>query len=127
MSFSSFSPIGFRDLNTTAAGPANARYSGNQIDDFADFKRLVTRWRAETYFFPSVHEKIDHYAFGKIVAMGRKTIPWIVQEIRETPDFLVMALGFLVTDNPIPASIRGRIDQIIDFWLMWAARTCNVD
>jgi len=114
--------MGFRDFRTSSSD-ATGRYAGNGVDDFSEFKRLVSRWRAETYFLPSVREKVENPAFRRIVEMREKVIPWIISEIRRTPDFLVMALGFLVPDNPIPDSTRGKINEIVDFWLTWAQRT----
>jgi len=123
MVFSGSNPmVGFMAF-TTSSSRSTGRYAANKIDDFADFKRLVSAWRAETYFLSSVREKVENPSFRKIVSMGEKSVPWVVSEIRTTPDFLVMALGFLIPGNPIPDSARGKINEIVDFWLTWAERT----
>jgi hypothetical protein len=123
MTLSTMSPIiGFQDL-ITSPSESSGRYTANRIDDLSEFRRLVSTWRAETYFLPSVREKIENASFRKIIGMGDRVIPWIINEIERTPDFLVMALGFLVPSNPIPDSARGKLYEIVDFWLTWAQRT----
>jgi hypothetical protein len=75
-----------------------------------------------------VKEKIENPNFSKLMSLGRKAIPWVLHEVKYTPDFLVLLLSFLVPENPIPDVLRGKIGEITNFWLSWAERNgVNVD
>jgi hypothetical protein len=98
-------------------------YELNSGDDFSRFYRLLRRWRAETYFAPLMKDKIDNPNFQSIATeFGERAIPWIIEEIRQRPDPLVLALYFITKEYPVPAAAQGRITEIVDAWLTWYAR-----
>ncbi len=90
------------------------------------FRRLVTQWRAETYYLSSVAAKSKHPAFMEIVGMGESAVPWIIAELRNHRDFLFVALHLIVKDGPMPVGSEGEPHKLIDEWLQWAKRA-NID
>ena len=98
-------------------------YRPSRDHEFAKFHRMVAEWRIETAYTSLARDKIDHPAFKKIVGIGPIAIPWILTEIRHRPDFLVLALHQIHKyENPVPASARGTLNEIVNAWLSWANR-----
>ena len=68
------------------------------------FQSLYETWRNETCFFSSVQDIVDHEAFKAIVAMDMDAVPFIINEISNTPSTLVWALNYIynrkISDNP---------------------------
>lgn len=104
-------------------------YKPSSSDGFSRFHDLLRRRRAETYFASLMREKIENRNFQRIVnELGEQAIPWIIDEIRKTPDFLVHTLYFITKENPVPPAAQGRIQETANAWLSWHARTYpNVD
>ena len=99
-------------IDMTSVGP----YRGIRI------QKLISTWRADTYYVSSVSEKIEHPAFREITEMGRQAIPYIVSELRSVPDFLFMALHLITGEDPTPPSAKGKPKEMINAWLLWADR-----
>lgn len=102
---------------------ASISYRSHRIDYVDRFYSLVRRWRTETALSSRVSDKIQSVAFQKIVALGDAAVPLILKELRQTPDFLFMALQFITKENPAAPETAGRVSEIIDAWMQWAERT----
>jgi hypothetical protein len=112
---------GFHHVSTHTA--PLGRYGGNSTDNFDRFHRLLMQWRFDTYFSPLMKEAIDDPSFQAIVKMGEEIVPWVIEEIRHNPDFLVLALHFVIPkENPVPVASRGKISEMVDAWLTWYDR-----
>ena len=98
-------------------------YGSHSVDGISRFYELLQRWRAETYFAPLMKDKIENLNFKKIIDLGDDAVPLIIDEVRQTPDFLVLALYFITKENPVPPSAQGRVTEMVDAWLDWYART----
>ena len=92
----------------------------------SNFRRLLAEWRAETFYQSSVYEKTNHPAFKRIVAMGERTVPWIIFELKTRPDFLFMALHLITNLDPTPEAAKGKPLKMVEAWLQWAKRE-NID
>lgn len=61
-------------------------------------------WQTDTMFLSSISEVIEHRSFLAIIAMGRKAVPFIIEEIQREPSRLVWALNMIynkkITDKP---------------------------
>lgn len=68
------------------------------------FQSLYEQWRNDTRFTSSASDIVSHEAFKAIVAMGEAAVPYIVEEIDNTPSTLVWALNFIfqkkISNNP---------------------------
>lgn len=91
-------------------------------DYIASFHKLVAQWRRQTYFLSTVKEKINNPAFIRIVEMGWKAVPLIIDEIYTRPDFLFMALELIVEETPTKNVQRGDVRAMTDAWLQWYER-----
>lgn len=104
------------------SAPAPASYRSHIQDLVDQFRALVTRWRLETYYCSLLEDKIANGAFKEIVAMNEAAIPLILHEIKMRPDWLVAALHLISHENPVPPSAQGKLDEIVNAWLLWAER-----
>ncbi len=59
------------------------------------FQSLYEQWQSNTRFMSSVGDIVEDEAFKAIVAMGEMAVPYIVEEINNTPSTLVWALNFI--------------------------------
>jgi hypothetical protein len=63
----------------------------------------LMNWKEKTMFFSSTKSIIEDDDFKAIVAMGVSAVPYILNEIENTPSTLVWALNFIfekkITDN----------------------------
>ncbi len=68
------------------------------------FQSLYEQWRNDTRFTSSASDIVNNEAFKAIVAMGEAAVPYIVEEIDNTPSTLVWALNFIyqkkISNNP---------------------------
>jgi hypothetical protein len=59
------------------------------------FNSLIQEWEETTMFSSSASEIIENKNFKRIVKMGRKGIPFIIDEIEKNPSALVWALNII--------------------------------
>lgn len=86
------------------------------------FDGLVKQWNAETMFMSSLSEQFEHPAYQRIIAMGAKAVPFILDEMRERPNHWGYALSTITGSNPVAAEDEGKIDHVIAAWLDWGKR-----
>ena len=88
-----------------------------QTELHATFKKLVESWRDATWHISSIKKRTSHPDYVKIIGIGRPAIPWILQELRETPDYWFVALEAITRDDPAPNATT--LDELRDAWLAW--------
>lgn len=92
--------------------------AAHAIDYVDQFNELVRRWRLATAVTSSVTEMVEDANFQQIIEIGKKAVPLIVREIRNSKDFLFMALSFILPhERVIPDSAKGKPLEMIDAWL----------
>jgi len=68
------------------------------------FDLHLMNWKEKTMFLSSTKSIIEDEDFKAIVAMGESAVPYIINEIENTPSTLVWALNFIfnkkITNNP---------------------------
>jgi hypothetical protein len=101
----------FSQVNTVLNNYVTSKYL-QEFDDMSEmamndrrkFYNYYTAWNEQTLFLSSVSAIVEHQAFQAIVAMGRRAVPFIIEEINAKPSMLVWALNFIyqrkITDNP---------------------------
>lgn len=106
-----------------------ARLSGDIVRSFtsdeegrAKFQELAERWRRDRTVTSSAARMASHPAYLRIIGMGRRAIPFLLEELRERPDHWFVALHAITGEDPVPASARGRLAQMADAWLAWGER-----
>ena len=59
------------------------------------FQCHLEKWQEDTMFTSSISDIIEHKDFLAIVAMGKKAVPFILDEIEYEPSHLVWALNMI--------------------------------
>lgn len=86
------------------------------------FNELVEEWRRETVATPTLDKQVLHPAYQKIIGMGERAVPLLIEELREEPDHWFWALTAITGEDPIPPEARGRLDLMAEAWLHWAEK-----
>lgn len=84
-----------------------------------EFEFLADLWEEDTIFVSSISEKISHYAYKRIIEMGRTVIPLILKRMVVSPDFWFEALTKLTGENPVTESEHGDIFRMTEKWIQW--------
>lgn len=87
--------------------------------DFEVFRELVDTWKTETWYKSPLARRISHSAYLKIIGLGPKAVPWILQELRQEQDYWFAALE-AITREPSPNSAS--LSELRDAWLEWGVR-----
>lgn len=92
-------------------------------EDFIDkiflkdkFISLLNAWESKTELFSSVAKIISDNNFQRIVSMGEKAIPLIIDEIEKKPSTLVWALN-LITNSSIESNQRLTVSEACKKWV----------
>ena len=82
------------------------------------FNDLLNSWEEETGVISSTTVIINNQYYQKIIQMGKKAIPFIIEELKENrnPD-LMYALRVITGENPVPPESRGKVKEMISKWL----------
>lgn len=74
------------------------------ISERISFRTHLSAWQAKTQYLSSVQRIIDQPDFKAIVAMGKRAVPFILEEIEVRPSNLVWALNLIlerrISDQP---------------------------
>ncbi len=84
----------------------------------SEFANLVKVWKKATLHNSFIRQNIVHPAYLRIVGMGEKAIPFILQELKERPSASWFpALEAISGDNA--AQSAKSIDEAVQSWLAW--------
>lgn len=84
------------------------------------FQQLKAIWEHDTAYLSDLTQICDHWAYQKIVAMGRPVLPLILRELDTNPDYWFCALQRITGENPVPSESQGRLVEMALAWLTWA-------
>ena len=89
--------------------------------DRVQFFALLKKWREERNpFVSSVAEKIACPSHLRIIAMGERALPFIMEQLAEGPlDQWCPALEAITGENPVPETAAGDLVEISKAWLAW--------
>ena len=86
------------------------------------FFNLYQAWESNTQFQSSIFKIIEDVNFKRIVEMGDKAIPLIIEEIEKNPSTLVWALN-IITNTTINSSQRLTVADACRRWVkLWKER-----
>jgi hypothetical protein len=84
--------------------------------------RLLGRWREETAYLSSSTQITGHPAYQELIALGAAALPFLFRDLEKTADGrLSQALTVITGAHPVPAEDRGKIRNVAEVWLRWAA------
>ena len=92
------------------------------------FTRLIKQWHKERGATSFLSEMIVCPSYLKIIGMGEKALPLILNKLRrekDDPDHWFTALEAITGEDPIPESSYGYTVKMAEAWLSWA-ETNNV-
>src|SRR5579863_8879629 len=67
---------------------------------YETFKSLAKQWQRETWYKSSLPRRISHPAYLKIIGLGADAVPWILDELRDNPDYWFAALEAITREDP---------------------------
>jgi type I restriction enzyme M protein len=88
-------------------------------ETFESFAALADQWRRETGMYSSISKKLKHPAYQKIIGMGEKVVPYLLEELRERPDHWFEALKTITGQTPVNPSERTDMKLTAKAWLNW--------
>jgi hypothetical protein len=96
--------------------------SGGEKDLKREFDRLAAEWKSvtQTESFPT--RMAEQPSYRKIVALGDKAVPLILQSLAREPDHWFIALNEITGEDPVTDSERGYVDKMAAAWLAWGRR-----
>ena len=91
-----------------------------------EFRSLAEQWREETGIFSFERQWAQHPAYNRILGMGEKAVPLILQELRERPYHWFGALRTITGENPVPPEAAGNFGAMAEAWLEWGERKGHI-
>lgn len=85
----------------------------------AKFKRLSQEWLRDRPRGADVTDMVKHPAHREIVDMGSRVVPWILAELKRSPDHWFWALHSITGADPVLPSHRGQLESMANDWLAW--------
>ena len=93
---------------TASPTPARQKYVGSsssiQNEITAEFAELAARWHRETGMYSLEIQKTSHSAYLRIIGMGSRAIPLILEDLQEHGGLWYQALESILGYSPV----RGR-------------------
>ena len=83
------------------------------------FRRLESKWRAETGHLSSPSAVINHAAFREIIGIGEAVVPLMLRDLAERPGLWVWALPEITRTNPLGADDHGKIARMSEAGVPW--------
>jgi hypothetical protein len=102
---------------TSKIAKDNARKT--RVNPRQAFKALSRQWHEETFVLSSTTEICSHPAYLEIINMGDKVIPFILEDLQESPSHWFSALRSITGNDPVLPQQRGRMKQMAKAWIDW--------
>lgn len=102
-----------KDVITTSSGQ---EYRNLQIR--SEFDNLVQMWKKATSHYSFLGQIITHPAYLRIIGMGEKALPLILDELRQRPNGNWFSALEAITGKDIGQEANS-IDEAIQLWLEW--------
>lgn len=83
------------------------------------FTTLAERWRNATGMYSLDVQKVTDPFYLRIIAMGPKVIPLILQELRLKGGHWFLALEVLAEESPVLPADVGNINRMKSAWIQW--------
>lgn len=101
----------FSNIVTVISNTETSRYiqevdnmNDIMLNDKINFKNHLAAWESKTMFLSSISSIVEQPDFMAILAMGKRAVPFILDEIESKPSNLVWALNMIykrkITDRP---------------------------
>lgn len=88
----------------------------------AEFARHEKKWKKDTRFVSSLHDKYLHPSYARIIGLGVPVVPYILRGLERESDDWFYALRSVTGENPVPMSAAGNVPKMADIWLTWGRK-----
>lgn len=92
------------------------------LDFDKKFSSLSYKWKEETIHLSSINDICTHPAYQQIIGMGKSVLPFIINELKTSPDHWFWALKSITGEDPVSETDRGNINRMTKAWIEWASR-----
>ena len=76
----------------------------------------------KTINLSSFDQMVAHPAYVAIIAMGKRAVPFLLAEIKTSPNHWFFALRKITGANPIPKTAAGNLRKMTEAWLKWGKK-----
>jgi len=83
------------------------------------FLIFASQWKHDTLFESSPWRMASHPAYQRIIGMGWRAVPLILQHLRREADFWFEALVAITGEQPVPPEHAGNMEAMREDWLRW--------
>jgi len=83
------------------------------------FLIFASQWKHDTLFESSPWRMAAHPAYQRIIGMGWRAVPLILQQLRGEADFWFEALVAITGEQPVPPEHAGNMEAMREDWLCW--------
>jgi hypothetical protein len=83
------------------------------------FNYLYNEWIEEIKYQSSIDSIINNDYYKKILSMGWKVVPYIIDALKAKPNHLFLALSEITGENPVKPEHYGKIKDITRDWIEW--------
>jgi hypothetical protein len=107
--------------HSLAHGPTTWSGLVSYVDDDlkSRFSHHFEKWKDESEFESSTERIVLNPSYQKIIGMGPVAVPFILEELRENPCWLIWALNAIVDENPVPEEHFGDLETMAKIWVEW--------
>lgn len=102
-----------RDVITTTTGQ-----ECRDLQIKTEFDNLVQMWKKATSHYSFLGQIITHTAYLRIIGMGEKALPLILEELRQKPNGNWFSALEAITGKDVGQEASS-IDEAIQLWLEW--------
>lgn len=92
-------------------------------DIYLQFPYLKDRWLSETVFFSDPNEIYSNENYRRIIGLGKKIIPYLIEDLETTNTDWIFALHQITGEDPIEKNHTGKFGLMKSDWLNWADET----
>ncbi|MDR2632118.1 MAG: hypothetical protein LBC51_00655 [Treponema sp.] len=83
------------------------------------FNYYYEEWNKEIKYQSSTDVITNNSFFKSIIDLGSEVIPYIIEVLRDTPSFLIIALYKITGENPVKPDHCGKIKEMTKDWIEW--------
>ena len=83
------------------------------------FLMLACRWKQDNLFESSPWRMAAHPAYQRIIGLGQRAVPLILQQLAREADFWFEALVAITDEQPVAPNHAGNIEAMRQDWLRW--------
>lgn len=110
-----------QDQIKAMVGPVDSTALHADTALYSQFTLLMEEWDRDTSLSSSLGEIYAHPALQRIIGMGRRALPWILEDLKTSDRFWFSALREIAKHDPCLEEDAGDFARMRDRWIEWGA------